>query len=133
MGFILMGTGVLASSLFLLFFGRALSGLMGASMPVVLAAISDLSPGGDKAIHMSYVALIQSVGFILGPLLGGILSDSQILEFFNFSLPFFFSAGMGAIAFLWIYLSFKETLQKRKMQTIDFLRVFKKLSSSGKT
>ncbi len=123
--FICMGIGVLILSLTLLFIGRGLSGLMSASMPVVLATIADLSSEGNKAVHMSYVTLIQSIGFILGPLMGGVLSDKDILWFFSFALPFFVSAILSLAAFIWIYISFKETFIKNEEKKIEFLRLFK--------
>jgi len=131
-GFALMGIGVLAASLFLLFFGRSFSGLMAASMPVVFAAVSDLSPGQDKAVHMSYVALVQTIGFVLGPLLGGILSDPKIVWFFNFSIPFLVSACMAFIAFLWIYWGFNETFKPKASERIDFLQIFKVFYTAAK-
>ncbi|GAB4185855.1 MAG: tetracycline resistance MFS efflux pump [Simkaniaceae bacterium] len=132
LGFGLMGCGVVFSSLALLFIGRGLSGLMAASMPVVLAVISDLSTEENKAKHMSYVALVQSVGFVLGPLMGGILSDTGLFRFFNFSIPFFVPSIMSLIAFAWIYFAFEETFVKKIQAKIDFLRVFKNFYEAGK-
>src|ERR1700733_7083807 len=48
-GFLLMGVGVKASSIALLLTGRAVTGLMSASMPVALAAVADLSTPTNKA------------------------------------------------------------------------------------
>lgn len=134
LGFALMGLGITFSLFSLLCIGRALSGLMAASMPLVLAVISDLSLPTNKAKNMSYVALIQSIGFVLGALLGGILSDSHLFKFLNFSTPFYLSSILAFAAFIWIFTSFEETIttQVKNVRKIDFLRVFKNLSDAAK-
>jgi MFS family permease len=132
LGFGLMGCGIVFSSLTLLFLGRGLSGLMAASMPVALAVISDLSTDENKAKNMSYVTLVQSIGFVLGPLMGGILSDTNLFRFFNFAVPFFVPSVMALIAFVWILFAFEETYIKKIQTKIDFLRIFKNFYEAGK-
>jgi MFS transporter, DHA1 family, tetracycline resistance protein len=125
-GFFLMGFGITVSSITLLMIGRGFSGLMGASMPLALAAIADISTPENKAVHMSVVALVQSFGFVLGPLLGGVLSDPKVLPFFNFSLPFYVSSALAVLAFLWIVSAFQETFAKKTAKRkghIDWKRV----------
>ncbi len=131
-GFGLMGIGVARSSIAMLFAGRALSGLMAASMPIALAAISDLSTHEDKAVHMSFVALVQSVGFVLGPFLGGVLSDSSLVPFFNFSIPFFATAFMALIAYFWIEFGFDETFIRNPEKHIDLKRFFRVFVEASK-
>jgi MFS transporter, DHA1 family, tetracycline resistance protein len=131
-GFLLMGLGVSSSSLTLLFVGRGLSGLMGASMPLALAAIADLSTPENKAVHMSIVALVQSIGFVLGPLLGGVLSDKNLVSFFSFSLPFFVSSILAIFAFFWIWKFFKESFVKKEEKRIDFKRIFQVFVEASK-
>jgi MFS family permease len=115
-GFLIMSIGVMASSLFLFLIGRGISGLVSASQSVALAAISDLSTKQNKAIHLSYVALIQCIGFVLGPLLGGVLSGT------TFYTPFFVASLLALFAFLWIALGFEETFKKLSNKTISVLR-----------
>ena len=109
LSFILMGIGVEMKSITLLFLGRGVSGLMAASMSVALAAISDLSTPDNKAVHMSYVAFIETVGVVLGPLLGGVLSDPGLVPGFSIAMPFFIATALTGIALIWIYFSFQET------------------------
>lgn len=120
-GFLIMSIGVMTSSLFLFLLGRGISGLVSASQSVALAAISDLSTKENKAIHLSYVALIQCIGFVLGPLMGGVLSGT------TFYTPFLVASLLALTAFLWIAFCFEETFKKLKNKTISiqrFLTVF---------
>ncbi len=118
-GFAFVGYGIQIGSLTLFFIGRAISGLMGASIPVALAAIADLSTHENKPLHMSFVALVESLGFVLGPFLGGVLSK------FGFAFPFYLSSVLSAFAFFWIWLSFQETFVKKDGKTLSFMRFFK--------
>lgn len=123
-GFSLMGIGVEFSTITLLFIGRGFCGLMAASMPIALAAIADLSTPQNKAVHMSFVALIQSIGFVLGPFIGGMLSDKQISHLFSFSTPFFACGLLALFALLWVWVGFEETFIKKTHKKIDLKRFF---------
>lgn len=131
-GFSIMGIGVKLSSIGLLLTGRALTGLMGASMPVALAAIADLSTPQNKAVHMSYVTLVQSVGFVVGPLMGGILSDRSVVSFFDFSFPFFAAGVLALVAIVWLGISFEETFLRKAAYPFDLRRLFQVFVEASK-
>lgn len=120
--FLAMALGVGFSSIALLMLGRALSGLMAGSQPIAQAAISDVSTLETKAKNMSIIALSYSIGSILGPLLGGVTSDSGIISWFNFATPFFVAAILAFIAFVWILISFKETYVVEIKKSISVFR-----------
>lgn len=122
LSFFCMGIGVVFNSLFLVLFGRALSGLMAGSQPIAQAAISDVSTIESKPRNMSLLTLALSFGIIAGPTLGGVLSDSAVLSFFSFSVPFFFVAALSWICTIWIASKFKETYLHRTDKPFNFLR-----------
>lgn len=104
--FFLMALGSWLGSLSLLFIGRALSGLMAGSQPIAQASIADLTEGSEKAKYMSYISVSYCFGAILGPLIGGITSDTSLVSWFGFSTPFFLSSILAIIAFIWVHFSF---------------------------
>lgn len=114
--FFIMGAGIAASSLFLFLLGRGLSGLVSASQSVALATISDLSNKENKAIHLSYVALVQCIGFVVGPLIGGVLSVT------TFYTPFILAGVLSLITFSWIFFGFEETVVKKCKKAISIKR-----------
>lgn len=57
-----------------LFSARALAGFMGANIAAAQAAMADLTPPHKRAHGMGLIGAAFSIGFILGPALGGILS-----------------------------------------------------------
>ncbi|WP_255305249.1 MFS transporter [Legionella jamestowniensis] len=123
--FYLMAIAIESSSILFLLIGRSLSGLMAGSQPIAQAAIADLSTAESKAKNMSIIALSYCIGSILGPLLGGVTSDSSLISWFDFSTPFFIAGTLAVIALVWLMLAFKETHLPSGKKTIDFTRPIK--------
>jgi len=122
-GFAFMGIGVKLFSISLLFAGRALTGLTAASLPTTMAAVADMSTDENKATHMSFVVFVQSLGFVLGPLIAGVLSNRNVTFFFDDAMPFFFSACLATLAFFWIGVGFQESFIKNPNKKIEPLRL----------
>ena len=120
--FLLMGFAINSFSLWLLFFGRALSGLMAGSFPVAQAAIADLSTKNNKAFNMSFSTGALSVGVLIGPLVGGVFSESKFSSYFNYSTPFYIASFLALISLIWIILGFKETYRSGAVKKIDLTR-----------
>lgn len=109
LSYILSAIAILTSSITLLFIGRIIGGFTSGSQPIAQAAIIDLSTAETKTRNIGYILLAISLGFIVGPLLGGILSDPQIVSWFNFVVPFYFAAIMSLLNMVLLQLLFKET------------------------
>lgn len=124
LGLGLIGVGLKLLFLPLIFIGRAVAGLMSASMPVALATIADLSTEENKATHMSYVALVQGLAFIAAPFLGGILSDHALNRALSFSFPLFMASVLAVIAILWIGFFFIDTLVIGERKEIKLKKFF---------
>lgn len=80
----------LAPSLALLVLGRAIAGLTSANISVATAYITDISPEETRARRFGIFNAMFGIGFILGPVLGGILGDYWL------RLPFFAAAALNA-------------------------------------
>jgi DHA1 family tetracycline resistance protein-like MFS transporter len=84
--FILMA---LAPGLGLLFLGRIISGITGASIATAQAYIADVSPPEKRAANFGLMSVAFGLGFVLGPALGGVLGQV------NPKLPFWVAAGFS--------------------------------------
>lgn len=84
----------LAPSLALLFVGRAISGLTGASQAVAAAYLSDVTPETQRARRFGQLSAFQGLGFVAGPLIGGLLGDVWLRG------PFVAAAVLNGVTFL---------------------------------
>jgi MFS family permease len=70
-GFTLFG---LAGTLAMLFLGRTVMGIFGATIPTAQAAVADVTRPEERARGMGLIGAAIGLGFILGPALGGVLA-----------------------------------------------------------
>ncbi len=91
-----------ARSLEVLFVSRMLAGLMGANIATAQAYIADITPPEERAKGMGIVGAGFGIGFIVGPLIGGILSK------FGYNVPILFASGLSLFNFLLAYKFLQE-------------------------
>jgi MFS transporter, DHA1 family, tetracycline resistance protein len=84
----------MAPWLALLFLGRAIAGITGASQAVATAYITDVTAEDERAHRFGLLNACQGLGFIAGPLLGGVLGEYWVRA------PFIAAAVLNAITFL---------------------------------
>ncbi len=95
----------LAPNLAWLFVGRVISGAAAGSLPAASAYIADVSAGGDRAGGFGRIWGAASVGVVLGPLLGGVLSGIDPRA------PFWAAAGLSLANGLYGVIVLPESLK----------------------
>lgn len=98
--YIVMG---LAPVLWVLFIGRALSGMFGATYSTAGAYIADITPPEERGGRFGLIGAAFGLGFIIGPAIGGFLGD------IDHRLPFFVAAGLAGVNFVYGLLVLPET------------------------
>jgi len=93
----------------LLFLARALGGFSSGNLSVAQASIADLTEPKDRAKNFGLIGAAFGLGFIIGPFLGGKLSDPTILPFFNPTVPFWFATLLSLFNLYSVRTFFKET------------------------
>ncbi|WP_158880521.1 TCR/Tet family MFS transporter [Rhodanobacter sp. L36] len=101
----------LAPSLWLLFVGRAISGICAASFSTANAYIADITPKEKRAAAFGTLGAAFGVGFIIGPALGGFLGHLWI------RLPFWTAAVLSLINFAYGFFVLPESLPKERRST----------------
>ena len=98
----------LAPTLAWLFVGRLLSAATSASFSTANAYIADVVPAEQRAKSFGMIGAAFGLGFIVGPLIGGVLGD------FNHRLPFWFAAGLALLNFLYGLFVLPESLPRER-------------------
>ena len=106
----------LAPTLWWLFIGRFLSGIAGASYTTVNAYIADVSPPEKRAANFGLTGAAFSLGFILGPVLGGFLGE------IGTRLPFFVAAGLSLVNALFGFFVLRESLAPEHRRKFELWR-----------
>lgn len=113
-GYILLAYGIYTYNLWLLFAGRALAGMAAGNLSVVYSAIADISEPQEKAKNFGMVGMAFGLGFIMGPVIGGVLADTNLISWFSPSLPIIFAAFLSLLNIVLVAFYFPETLQDKR-------------------
>lgn len=118
----LMGFGIdylflaLAKTLPLLFLGRIISGICGASITTSFAYVADISSPEKRAQNFGIIGAAIGLGFIIGPFMGGMLSE------FGTRVPFFASAVLSLLNWLYGFFILPESLKIENRRKFNLKR-----------
>ena len=88
---------------------RALQGISaGMILPIAQAYVGDISPEGEEGKWMGYFNAAFTIGFGVGPLMGG-----TIAEHFGMNFAFFTMGGLNMLAFLMVTIYLPEISRKK--------------------
>ena len=93
-----------APSMLWLFVGRIIGGMSSASMSVASAYASDISTKENRAKSFGKIGAAFGLGFICGPMLGGLLGNNDL------HLPFYVAALLSAANLIYGYFMVPESL-----------------------
>ncbi|MBI5798332.1 MAG: MFS transporter [Candidatus Yonathbacteria bacterium] len=105
----LFAVGVAIQNIPLLIFARVTGGLSAGNIGIAQAIIADITPPALRAGRFGLIGAAFGIGFILGPSLGGVLSNPKGLGFFGAATPFWFSALLAGVNVLWVLFVLPET------------------------
>ncbi len=110
--YLIFSLGIITKSIQLLFLARLIDGAASGNIAVAQAAIADVTLPSNRAKNFGLMGAAFGFGFIIGPFLGGKLSDPHIIPWFNAVTPFLFAACLVAVNILSVVLFFPETLKQ---------------------
>ncbi|MDF1795379.1 MAG: MFS transporter [Coxiellaceae bacterium] len=133
LGYFLTALAVMWHALWLIFIGRIIDGFTTGSQPIAQASIIDLSHDEQKSRNLGLILMSLSLGFVLGPALGGLLSDPHVVSWFDYKTPLVL-AGIISVLNMWLLqVMYKETYAGEVSGAkLRFSRAFKLIWQSCK-
>lgn len=120
-GFFLTAISISRSAIALLFISRLLTGLFAGNVAIAQASMADVSDEATKARNLTLAQAAMGTAWIVGPVLGAFLSSSSVINWFNYSTPFWFFCVIVAILFLLTFFLYEDTLQRKEKVKINML------------
>lgn len=120
--FSLLGLGIdyifmaFAPTIFWLFIGRIIAGIAGASFTTATAYIADISEPEKRAQNFGLVGAAFGLGFIIGPVFGGISAQ------WGSKVPFIAAAVLTLINVVYGYFVLPESLLKENRRKFEWSR-----------
>ena len=111
--FIVMG---LAHSIWLLVITRIIGGIAAATQATAAAFISDISTPENRSANFGILGATFGVGFVLGPLMGGLLGEVGL------RVPFFAAAALATLNLILGYFVLPETVTDQTRRPFDIKR-----------
>jgi DHA1 family tetracycline resistance protein-like MFS transporter len=111
LGYYVFGIG---GALWVLFLARLIDGITGGNISTAQAYIADVTPPQDRAKNYALMGAVFSLGFLLGPAIGGVLGQ------FNVILPALAAGTLSLLSVIFGYLTLPESLPKERRGTTQF-------------
>lgn len=99
-----------------LFVGRIIAGVSGASITTASAYIADVSTSENRAKNFGMIGAAFGLGFIIGPVVGGLLGQ------YGSRVPFYAAAILCFFNFLYGYFILPESLSKDNRRAFEWKR-----------
>jgi DHA1 family tetracycline resistance protein-like MFS transporter len=105
-----------AGTIWLLVIGRIIGGITAATHSTASAYMADISKPEDKAANFGLIGAAFGIGFVIGPMLGGILAE------YGTRAPFWAAAVLAGANGIFGYFALPETVTDRIRRPFDIKR-----------
>lgn len=121
----LLGTAIgyfifgMAGALWVLFLSRVIDGITGGNISIAQAYIADVTPPEERSKAFGLIGAAFGLGFIIGPALGGLLSNISL------AAPAYFAGGLALANVILGYFILPESLppERRTREPLTFARI----------
>jgi DHA1 family tetracycline resistance protein-like MFS transporter len=106
----------LSTALWMLIAVRLVGGAVQANAAVANAYVADITPPAERARRFGLLGAMFGLGFILGPVMGGLLGHIDL------QLPFFVAGALALVNLLYGYFVLPESLPADRRRAFDWKR-----------
>jgi MFS transporter, DHA1 family, tetracycline resistance protein len=107
----------LATALWMLILVRVFSGAMQSNAAVANAYVADITPPEQRARRFGLLGAMFGIGFILGPVMGGVLGEIDV------QLPFFAAGVLALLNFVYGWFVLPESLPPERRRRFGWRAV----------
>ena len=130
-GYLVQVAGMWMVSLEILFIGRFITGFTGGNIAIAMSAVADVSTRATKSANFGYVGMAFAIGLVLGPFLGGVLSDPSIIPWFGYATPFVVTVFLSLFNIVIFHKYYQETLKRLSSRVkVDILMSFRNIATA---
>jgi MFS transporter, DHA1 family, tetracycline resistance protein len=104
----------LASAMWMLIASRLVGGAMQANAAVANAYVADITPPEERAKRFGQIGAMFGIGFILGPVVGGLLGGIDI------HYPFYLAGALSLVNLAYGFLVLPESLPPDKRRAVSW-------------
>ena len=105
-----------AGTIWLLLVGRVIGGITAATQSTAMAYMADISKPEEKSANFGLIGAAFGVGFVFGPLIGGLLAN------YGTRAPFYAAAALAFANFAFGYFVLPETVTDRIRRPFSWRR-----------
>ncbi|CAN5691852.1 MFS transporter [soil metagenome] len=129
LSYAILSAAFAVGSVFLLMAGRFVGGVTAASQAISLAALVDVCRPEKKDFWLSMGLLASSLGFVIGPSLGGLLSEPRIVPWFHIQTPLIATAILAGITLVLFFVCFRDPVRPKPKSQRAPLSLFSGIQS----
>ena len=129
LGSAILTWGVMGASLWMILLGRFVAGLGEGNIAILQSLASDVSRPESKARNFALIGIAMDLGFVVGPVLGGLLAWDPDGGDIRFAAPFVTAAGLFLFNLILVpaCLGFGKTIGRKADHDQDRLRLSPRL------
>lgn len=117
-GYALMWAALEIGHLWLFFLGRLTCGLMAGTAPIAQASMVDAVPEDQRSAAMAQVVLVNTLGMVAGPAIGGVLGH------WDFRLPLGLALALCLVTLVLLYRAHFAADTARRALSLDWKQPF---------
>ncbi len=133
LGYFLCALSIDHKWIYVLFFSRLIMGASAGNLSLCLSAIADLSENQKERVkYYGIGSMLAGITFVVGPFIGGKLSDVTLHPWFNQSFPLWVGVFFSGVNVVFLLFAFVETFHTKASQSFDFIKGLRNIKMAFK-
>ena len=131
-GYAMAAVALISHNYSLLVASRAITGFTAGAQPIAAAAMIDIAKTDrDRSRYLGLITVGMSLGLVVGPMIGGLFSDQDLLGGLASShLPFLVGGLLCFVGLMLVFFGFKDVKMETSPMNANPLVVFKLLTDA---